>query len=251
VKTLALVVAFIIAACRGYEPPPQVESGPSGLAPPTPSVAAPADAQQLKQHMRVHFATISELQRAIARGHLDEAKHLAEWLGTHDEPVPAEWAPYVTELHAAAKEVQAANSLPLAASVAARLGRACSTCHEAQGAYVTFAWEPAPDETAQLASQMKRHQWAAARLWEGLVGPSDELWSEGAGVLSTAHLDTVQAAKGSPRGDVPALAARIRELSTRAVTTTDHDARGTLYGELLSTCAGCHVLVRPDPVPGP
>lgn len=29
------------------------------------------------------------------------------------------------------------------------------------------------------------------------------------------------------------------------------DARATLYGELLSTCAGCHQLVRPAPVPGP
>ncbi len=31
----------------------------------------------------------------------------------------------------------------------------------------------------------------------------------------------------------------------------DHDARATLYGELLSTCAGCHQLVRQNPVPGP
>jgi hypothetical protein len=68
-------------------------------------------------------------------------------------------------------------------------------------------------------------------------------------VLATAHLDTVQAAGGGPtRGDVSALAAHVRELAVRAVNVEDTDERAQLYGELLSTCAGCHQIVRPNPV---
>jgi mono/diheme cytochrome c family protein len=59
------------------------------------------------------------------------------------------------------------------------------------------------------------------------------------------------AAGPTPRGDVAALAARVRELATKAATLEEQDDRAALYGELLSTCAGCHALVRPAPVPGP
>jgi len=42
------------------------------------------------------------------------------------------------------------------------------------------------DSSLQL--QMRRHQWAAARLWEGLIGPSNEMWSQGTGFLATTEL---------------------------------------------------------------
>jgi len=250
----AAMFMLALAACHGNESSPRGGSG-SGSGVAVTSNAGPvamdaAPPEDLKAHMRQHFAAISELQRAIARGHLDQAKELATWLSTHDEPSQEGWKVYVDELHAAAAEVRSAPDLPSAAALAARLGRACSKCHEARDATVTFAWEPAPAEGPALAAQMKRHQWAAARLWDGLVGPAEQLWQEGATALASMQLDTGQAA-GSGRGDVAALAARVRELAKRATTITDLDARAKLYGELLSTCAGCHQIVRPAPVPGP
>ena len=248
---LALAVTVCaLTSCRG-EPAAAPTPDPAGAEPGRHPLMPPTDAQTLKEHMREHFAAISELQRMIARGHLDDAKRLATWLGDHDEPMPADWQPQIDELHVAARAVAVAPDLAIAASHAARLGRACSKCHEIHNATVTFSWEPPPDEAADLPSQMKRHQWAAARLWEGLVGPSDELWKEGSSVLATAQLDAVQAAKGVARGDIAALAAHLRELADRAGKVTDHDARAALYGDLLSTCSGCHELVRPAPVPGP
>ena len=238
-----LVVSLV--ACRDEQPAPPtpVPSAPPVAAAP---VAAP---ETLKQHMWKHFSAISQLQRAIARGNLDETKELARWIATHAEAPQEGWETYLDQLHAAALEVADAKDLPTAASRAARLVRACSRCHQAREAVVAFAWELPPDDGPALQVQMKRHQWAAARLWDGLVGPSDELWNEGAGVLATAHLDTVQAAGGGPtRGDVSALAAHVREIAVRAVDLKDTDERAQLYGELLSTCAGCHQLVRPDPV---
>jgi cytochrome c553 len=203
--------------------------------------------------MDEHFAAVSDLQRAIARGHLDQAKEDARWIVEHDEPTQlAEWRPFVDDMKQAARAVGAAPDLPSAAALAAQLGRACSRCHEKTSAVVSFGWEVAPADEPGLQPQMKRHQWAAARLWEGLVGPSDDVWREGATVLAATKLDVLATmGSGAPRGDLPALATRVRELAITAEKTDDGDARAKLYGELLSTCAGCHALVRPNPVPGP
>jgi len=187
---------------------------------------------------------VSALQRAIAHGKLDAAQRHARWLLEHDEPLVDGWQPFVDELRGAAREVLAAEDLPTAAALAARLGRACSRCHEARDAVVTFAWDPEPPDEPALQAQMRRHQWAAARLWEGLVGPSDEMWSEGTRTMAAMKLDTALITGGVPRGDVSALAGEVRELARRATALTGHDERRILYGELLSTCAGCHVLVR-------
>lgn len=255
-RPLATIAVFAAACSAKSEPTPKDE--PGSAAPPPPAVAAidaapaaPPDAASLKQHMHEHFAAVSELQRAIARGHLDDARQHAKWLVEHDERLLEGWKPFVDEMRAAASGVVAAPDLPTAGALAARLGRACSSCHEARRAVVTFAWEPAPAEGPTLQVQMKRHQWAAARLWDGLVGPSDELWNQGSSVLAGAALDATAAAGGAPRGDIAALAAKVRQLAKRATAVTGHDERATLYGELLSTCAGCHQLVRPQPVPGP
>jgi len=252
-RTLSLIV--LVAACSSGSEPPVTRSQGSGSG--SGSVvavvvdAAPADASTLKQHMLEHFANVSELQRAIARGHLDDAKKHARWLASHDEQLLDGWKPYVDEMRAAARAVADAADLPTAAALVSRLGLACSGCHVARSAIVTFAWAPAPDEDPALQVQMKRHQWAAARLWEGLVGPSDEMWSQGTSALAESKLDTFAAASGSKRGDVVALAGQVRTLAKRATKLTVREERGKLYGELLSTCAGCHQLVRPNPVPGP
>jgi hypothetical protein len=255
--TVGFAVLATLGCSNRSERSPGHGSGTGAGSAHTPADASvivnPADAATLQQHMREHFATASELQRAIARGHLDAAKQDARWIVEHEEaPQLAEWTPFVDEMKKAAREVVAAPDLPSAAAVASRLGRACSRCHEKTRAVVAFAWEEPPADSPSLQAQMRRHQWAAARLWQGLVGPSDDIWREGAQVLASTQLDTF-AATGSnaPRGDVSALAKRVRELAATASKTEDHDARATTYGELLSTCAGCHALVRPSPVPGP
>ncbi|MEO8702166.1 MAG: hypothetical protein ABI867_19135 [Kofleriaceae bacterium] len=196
--------------------------------------------------MTEHFVVVSKLERAIARGHLDDAHRHARWIDEHDEaPQLVAWRPFVDEMRASARAIAETTDLPTAGVLAARLAAACSDCHVATHAVVTFAWEPVPDEAPVLQVQMRRHEWAAERLWEGLVGPSDALWREGTSVLATAKLDTVAASSGASRGDVLALANQVRQLARRATTLSERRDRATLFGELLSTCAGCHQLVRP------
>jgi hypothetical protein len=242
-------IALVIAAgCQSKErtvPAPE----PPAPAPVVVAPAPPADASALVEHMREHFGAVAELERAIVRGHLDEARDQARWIADHPEPLQEGWQPFLDEVHAAAAEVATAKDLPAAGALAARLGRACASCHEARAAVVTFEWEPKPEDKPDLRSQMRLHQWGAARLWEGLVGPSDAMWTEGLSALQAANLDVPTAASGLPRGDVSALADKVKQLSTRALDLQDEKERAALYGELLSTCAGCHQLVRPKPVP--
>lgn len=221
------------------QPPPKAPPAPAPKVPPAET------APDVKAHMRAHFAAVAELELALVRGQLEQARALARWLLEHEEKPAEGWQPHLDELRAAAREVVAAADVPTAARPTGRLGRACSRCHEARAAVVSFGWSPPPDDEPALRAQMDRHQWAAARLWEGLVGPSDEMWSQGTTVLASTRLDAQVAPE---RADVSTLVARLREQATRAGQTSSGDARGKLFGELLSTCTSCHQLVRPQPV---
>lgn len=245
-----LLTVIALFGCRGDAPTAE-PPGSGSAAPVTPpaDAAATTDAT-LVEHMRAHFAAVSDLQRALARGHLEQAQADARWIVEHDEANQiADWALYVADMKLAARDLMVARDVPTAAGLASRLARTCSRCHEQTAAVVAFPWEEPPAAGPDLASQMRRHQWAAAQLWQGLVGPADAVWRHGAETLATTDLDKLAASHQTPRGDVAALAARVRELAIKAGTLEDQDDRAVLYGELLSTCAGCHALVRPDPVP--
>lgn len=86
-----------------------------------------------------------------------------------------------------------------------------------------------------MSAQMARHQWAADRLWEGIVGPSDSHWRSGLYVLANTHLTSIEV-------DRPALANRMRTLALDAynVPAKSLAERAATYGELLVTCAQCH-----------
>ena len=239
--TSRAIVAIAIAAACSSPTEPSPRHGPLGSGA---AAAAPSDARVLRTYMREHFAAASRLQRSIAHGRLDDARQRARWLLDQDEDVLDGWQPFVDELRAAARDVAGAEGLAAARAPTARLGQACSHCHLARAAVVSFAWEPALDDDPALEVQRKRHQWAAARLWEGLIAPSDEMWREATEVLSAVKLDSVLATGATPRGDVAASAAKLRELARRAASLTGQDERAGVYGDLLATCAGCHQLIH-------
>jgi hypothetical protein len=89
---------------------------------------------------------------------------------------------------------------------------------------------------------MARHQWAADRLWEGMVGAADESWQAGLDVLARAPLPSP-----SPSADQVVLATRLQRLAEHAratLPTEGLDQRAATYGEILVVCAGCHATRR-------
>jgi cytochrome c553 len=86
---------------------------------------------------------------------------------------------------------------------------------------------------------MDRHAWAADRMWEGLIAPSDAAWHEGVSELATVP-------SKAPK-EQPALAPEfvrelreVRALGAEARRAHDASGRAALYARVLTTCAGCH-----------
>lgn len=213
------------------------------------SLAAPSHGKsEIKAHMRDHFAAATDLQRAIITGRLTEARELANWLATHPMPEREGWAPYLEEMRFAARAIEAAPDVPAAGGQLGRLGRACSACHEAQHAKLSFAASAPPAMGNTLEAQMRRHRWAAERMWEGVIAPSEARWLAGARVLAMTPFDVRRAMHAKPNADVVELSDRLRNAGRRAGELRDHDARAVFYGEMMATCAGCHSIARPRPV---
>jgi cytochrome c553 len=224
-----LIIAVAIAGCDALADPRPVDR-----------LAEKVVAAQRRMHTR--FAQTTAIRKAIemgdTKGVAAEAKSIAQLAEPDFLP---EWQPYVENVRHAASQVAAAADPIAAAKLTALLGRRCAQCHEAGRAKIAFAKEPRPSESPRLRTQMTDHAWAAARLWEGLVGPSPSLWSAGANALVDGRLAIV--AEGGELGIADDVA-RIRLYATRARKAETLDDRTELYGQILGTCVRCHAAIR-------
>ena len=238
-----MVAVLAVAAC-------DCESGPAPIPKSAPILteSLAAASPQMRTHMREHVDRADQLQAAIAQGRLADARDLAAWFATHEMDRPPGWGPYLDEMRYAAHRIQKAPDVTAAGAALGRFGASCAACHVATGARPAFAYEPPPQDTSTIEAQMVRHEWAAARLWEGVVGPADALWSEGARVMWTARFDLAKLAHEKPNADVAALAEQLREQAATAISLGDPAARAQFYGEMMQTCASCHSIVRPQAV---
>jgi hypothetical protein len=198
-------------------------------------------------HQRMHerFAAARRMQQAIALGDLERARTEAHDIASLEEPdVLLTWRPYFDALRDAARQVERTGSFVAAARLTATVGQRCASCHVAIAARIRFPAEPRPPADPELAAQMSGHQWAAAQMWQGLIGPSDERWLAGARALTTVPLTIVaQSAPPSSEFDVDDVA-RIRLYANRALATVPREPRADLFGTLLATCAHCHAMLR-------
>ncbi len=193
--------------------------------------------ETIQHHMQEHFAKVSAVKTAVIAGDFESAREPAEWLAEHDayEALPGDWEPHVAALQEAAQRVAGASDLATAAVATADMGKACGTCHQALNEGAQFTVVSVPTEDSGVVAHMLRHEWAAQRLWEGLIGPSDEAWTRGAETLDELPL--------RPQGAAPEVtewANTVHAVGEAAMQAADLDTRAQLYGELLGSCAQCH-----------
>jgi len=195
---------------------------------PLPSQEISADDEsEVADHMHDYLTRITTIKSSVIMGNRDGVRELATWLVEHEtvSGLPEDFEPYVEMIRSYAREVVAAPDLKSAA--------------------MEFGFDTKPPEWADTISLMQRHQWAAERLWEGLIGPSDVAWSRGTDMLVDVPLrpayvldDTINGV----RSDVIDKAAhRVHLLGGQGTITSTPDARAELYGELLGLCADCHI----------
>jgi hypothetical protein len=198
--------------------------------------------------MRDHFDGLREIERAIVRGNLDAARERATSIvfDRADQEMPT-WAPYLARLRAAASNLARAESITAAAHAETLMAAECAACHVATGAMLTFLVPPLPPDGGTLAERMARHQWAADRLWAGVIGLSDEAWRDGLEVLAAAPLPAAALTDDVERqGQIKKNARSLQQLSRYALTVTGTAPRARAYGQLLAVCGGCHARLPED-----
>lgn len=195
----------------------------------------------LQEHMAFHFAEIGMVQEALIMGDLEAAHEPARaiWLQTDHPDLPRGVDSPVHDLRRSAHRAASATSLPEAAQALGEMGAACSRCHEAADAGPALSVD-FPPRGASDVERMRRHDWAAQRMWAGIIGADDAIWMAGAEALADATL-VPESCPDCP--EVAELAREVHDLGTEARRLGAGEARAGLYGRLITTCSGCHTRV--------
>ncbi|MGE0395332.1 MAG: hypothetical protein AB7T06_01295 [Kofleriaceae bacterium] len=230
-STATIALATLLASC---------EVGPYRQPLPPPP---PPDPRLVQANMEEHADVANELHRAILDGRLHAARDRAQRFVWYDRAWATE-GPQSDELIAAADTIYRARDLVTAAGGMARLAYACGACHERRGVRIDDSSIP-PEELPGLSGQMVRHGWAAQRLWDALVIPSDRAWREGVSAIGNTAIDLARTTNAKPNERVVELAEHLDDIAMHAGSIDDHARRATVYGEMMVTCARCHSIVRP------
>jgi hypothetical protein len=234
-RTSWIAIGLAITACESL--------APTARESPVTNVREPvAREANLRDHRRTHVEPAAELQVAIAQGRLADARDVAGSLATltgeGSEP-----------LRQAAHGIAAADDLATMSTHLGNLAQACASCHRNAGVAPAFHAPPLPADDGTLAAQMRRHQWGAARLWEGVTGPSGAQWVAGARVMADTPLAVRQTVHEVPNVSAFELAELLHE-QAGAASTVAPDERSAAYADMMQTCARCHAITRPRPVVG-
>jgi len=232
---VALAVTTLLAACGGSPQPSGTAAG----------AQTPPQADVVK-HMHDHLAQVEEVQQAVVRGDLDDARAAAKQFAEHQvlEGMPSTVKPAIADMLQAAQTVSTAGDLKAAGEGTGAMVTACGSCHRAMSASPGF---PAPPEPAKAASpttaRMLEHQQAVEMLYHGLIAPSEELWAKGAQALKASPLkaDAFPLDANLAREALDAQS-RAHEAAEKAAEAKAPWQRAHIYGELIGECASCHAL---------
>ncbi len=200
-----------------------------------------ASAGDLITHMHSHFDRITQIQQAVIRGDLDATRDPARWLAEHEPPPGLEqnFSTYLTAMRKAANQTLNAKSVDQAAAGVSTMAMACAECHVESGGNAPFPRLTPPADEPGVRAHMQRHQWAADRLWEGLIGPSDQAWNQAVDLLVEVPLHPTDVSGETDR-QITVLTRRVHELGAQGYVADSIEDRGDLYAEFLATCAQCH-----------
>jgi len=196
----------------------------------------------LVDHMGDHLSRAHEVQAALVHGDLSTARDPALWLAEHAQhpDLPQGVLSPVEDMRVFARSVTRSASLQDASRCASEMAAGCGRCHAAASVDVRIQDGTMPPAGRAPAAHMLRHVWAADRMWDGLLTPSDALWESGATALSE---DPLFPADEESDTEAAVLAREVHLLGFEARRLKDPDHRAGIYGRLLGTCARCHSLM--------
>ena len=208
---------------------------------------------EVADHMHEHLGRITTIKAFIIMGNLDGVREPAKWLAEHKSVsgLPNNYQSYIESMRSHARDVVAAPDLETAAMAVSEMAITCSNCHQANDVALAFGYDTEPDEWAEITAHMQRHQWGVDRMWEGLIGPSDESWDRGADMLVDVPLHPFEvmdeSASAADKVAADKIARRLHSLGSRGGYTKTPEERSKMYGEVLSICAECHTKLGRGP----
>lgn len=216
-------------------------------------VQAESDEQRSMVAARMHenLSRIGTIKSAIVAGKHEDVRESAVWLANHQTiaGLPADFEPYVAQMKTYARHVIESQDLVSAAVSVSKMAKTCGDCHLVTGVNLEFGYDQLPREDIEdVVTHMQRHQWAMDRMWEGLIGPSDNAWNRGVDMLLDVPLlpsDVTTATDNVT--EISNIARRIHELASKGAGAMTTGARSELYGEVLGLCASCHTLLGRGP----
>jgi cytochrome c553 len=191
------------------------------------------------ERMIDHFGRAGQIQSSLIAGDLEGARRPARWVAEHEslEDPDAEAVQWARSLQQAASDVAHAASLDGAADATGRMVAACAGCHASVGGPRFRTMGAVPSQGTTTGTHMVRHLWAMDRMWEALIGGSDEAWRVGAEALAAQTPDEDFDVGGASA----ALAEALHE-QARAARQLSPAARPAAYADMVKVCAGCHTL---------
>ncbi len=246
-------LAMILAAGCGEEATPASSGGAdsedrSAAEEPATQIPPATPAQAL---MHGHYRRASDARDALIRADIEGARGDMTWLATHHDgdALPENLRPLLTAMQTEAARFAEASTMTEAGLALAQTLVRCGNCHEASGGGFAVALPPLPEGEGS-AAHMRRHRWAAERMWEGLVIADEEQFRAGSDALREAplHQEAVPSAEGETDERVEAITALVHALGEEAQRATTTDARASIYGRYLATCGTCHRLLGRGPL---
>lgn len=190
--------------------------------------------------MERHYEAAILSHDALIQGDLKKMRGRLARIVKEELPsnAPESWKPHHARLHEAARSASRISSIESGGSVMGDVAEACGACHIALDVGNIYYWPAPPDKDDKFETVMRTHQWATERLWEGVTGPLKEAWPRGAEALADIRLfeDLGDSIKDSLRKRED----KLRAIGRKAKAAKDLHDRALIYGQLLTTCAGCH-----------
>jgi cytochrome c553 len=199
--------------------------------------------------MHKRFLAVNSIRDAVITGDLAVAKQLAEKLANNKEllSVFADWGLHTKDMQKEIEQVAASTDLRSASAHTAAAARTCGRCHEALGvATLDEKSGQPPSESDDIGGIMRRHQWAINRMWVGLIAPSNSSWMAGAKELTEIAYQAQNQPEAKSNKELPSLLSEIEKLAVAAAKAVTNPEKTQVFGQLLTTCSGCHQKMRPD-----
>jgi mono/diheme cytochrome c family protein len=234
---------FCVVACQRPTPEPTPKPVAKESAAPAAKGGDGKASKDWKERMHYQLEVATELRRAVILADLDNARALAKRIGDLPAPegLPDAWTADFEALRAAGKMTAAAETPSEIARGVATVARACGGCHASQGVEPSFGPPEPPPNRDDLESEMRRYQWAIERMWEAMLGGSDERWSAGAQALqapSEKKLDE----RSTQTAEITSTMEAMHAIA-EARGETDPVKRLETLGVALSACVTCHTAV--------